>query len=383
MNMGGIIAGAIGGGAQAAQGMAQQQLQDESKLNLAQKFSDIDEMRQQRVAESNAKLERQGYKNKLQDTEDFTQSNFSNQLERTKQTKQADADIDLETSKKKLAIETDEVKKRGGDKSYLDALRGIASANRIPESSLSNAQAALARFELENKQEMLAARKLMSSDDPVKQEEGKKKLAALTYATNRSDSDIVGGAKVYEGLAKAAMSELESPDYLMMKDGPEKEARKAEIMGRTKMYNQNAAALLGGMADRRGAGGLIDSNKQTAPGDDPLGLRPKPKGPAAIEAASSAPAAGAATMPQIPGASATSLPAATPEGKALDEARARVATLEKQLQGYGSRQRAADPQGFERVQQQFKAAQQGLSSAQTNWNGAQPQMPPAFRYPSP
>lgn len=291
MNWGGIIAGAIGGGARAAGQMAEGQIEDKRKLDMAKQLSDLDEMRQRRIAEFSSNLEREGHKARLQDTEDFAQKNFPNQLERVKQTKTAESDIELETAGKKINLETEAVKARGNDKSYLSALRNVAAAQRVPESSLATAQAALVRFELYSKKQMFEARKLMASEKPEEQERGKRMLSALVMGT-RSDSDTVQAAKIYEGMAKTKRAELESTDFLTMKEGPEKEAARREIMQQAQAYEQSAAALLGNMADRRG---IVDREKSPAVdlGDDPLGLR-KAKPATTATATTAATAQGAA-----------------------------------------------------------------------------------------
>jgi hypothetical protein len=59
-NWGGIIAGALGGVAGAAQGMAQGAIEDERRLTIAQQLSDMEEQRQQRIAEASELRRRAG-----------------------------------------------------------------------------------------------------------------------------------------------------------------------------------------------------------------------------------------------------------------------------------------------------------------------------------
>ena len=60
-DVGGIIASALAGGAGAAQDMAKGYIDDERKTTVAQQLSDIEEKRQQRIAQA-AEVTRRGGK---------------------------------------------------------------------------------------------------------------------------------------------------------------------------------------------------------------------------------------------------------------------------------------------------------------------------------
>lgn len=341
MNWGGIIAGAMGGGAAQANEMATQQVDSKNKLNLAKQLSDIDEARQMRVAERGAALDREGNKNKLQDTEDFSQKNFPNQLNRATTTKQAESKIDLETARQKGEQDAADLVKRASDPSYLKSVKALAAANRAPPSALESAQAEAVRFDLQNKKAIASARQDIASGDPAKVESGRRTLAALVMG-QRSDSDMVGAAKVWEGLAKAARSELESPDFMMMKDGPEKESRKAEIMLRAQEAEQSARDVLSGMANNRG---LINTNTPAAGGDDPLGLRKTAAGKPGTPAA--------AASPTGPASAATAAPAAPaytpPPDSVVGKYRAQVAEREAKIAASKNAEAQQAAQAFEQV----------------------------------
>lgn len=59
MDWGGIIAGALGGGAQAAQGMAQNAIEQQNKLDAAKVVSDLEEAKTQRAAQFQSNLARE------------------------------------------------------------------------------------------------------------------------------------------------------------------------------------------------------------------------------------------------------------------------------------------------------------------------------------
>lgn len=321
MNWGGIIAGALGGGAQAAGAMASDQIDKTNKLDLAKQMSDIDEARQMRVAEASQRLARTTHQQTLQDTEDFAQRNIANQVGRAVKIKKAEGEVELEQAGAKADLETKKLIERASNQEYLKSIKAIALANRAPPSALEAAQAEAARFHLENEKAILKARQDIASGDPAKVESGKRTLAALVLGT-RSDADVVGAAKVWEGLAKAASAELESTDFMTMKEGPEKEARKAEIMARVREANQSARDILSGMATNRG---LVNGATPAVPANRPPLSSFGPAQPPA--AGASAPGAAPGAAPAAGGASTYVPPADSVVGKY----RAEVAKREQEL----------------------------------------------------
>lgn len=99
----------------------------------------------------------------------------------------------------------------------------------------------------------------------------------------------------------------------------------------------------------------------------------QPSSPAQRSGTAPAPRAQAAA----PAPAAPSAPAEPPEGPRLDAARQRAAAVYQALQRYGSRQRAADPQGFERTRQAYDQAKVELDAAERAWAAvAEQAMPP-------
>lgn len=129
-------------------------------------------------------------------------------------------------------------------------------------------------------------------------------------------------------------------------------------------------AMLQGQINRLQAG--IDAAK----GAQQPSPAAAPKPPAAPT-----PTAAAAQMRPAPTRATTAIDAA---GMKLDAARQAMAQARATLQGYGLRQREADPQGFMQAQAAVQAAQQALQAADAEYQQSIPSMSAAFgRYPKP
>lgn len=132
MNWGGILAGAIGGGAQAVQQQAQGYIDDERKLNVAAELSRMEEEKANRLADANiARTEASDLR--LNDpTSPHQQYRLTNKKAELQATSESDIARDRAIVAGRLKAEREDVVAKGGDKAYLDATKKIKMANVVP-----------------------------------------------------------------------------------------------------------------------------------------------------------------------------------------------------------------------------------------------------------
>ena len=291
---GGIIAGAVGGGAQVVGQQANAMIEDQRKLSIAEQLAALDEARQMRV------MEAQG-----QQQSKFADEQVGRQSKAAAAERQAgfdfkvanqDAEIGMATKAGKAAseIEKAEMISKGKDPAYLSAVQALARAQKTPESAGSLAQAALASFELDQKRQLAKDQQaLVDASTPEEEDAARKRIAARTGASTKSYSDMVKAADSYRLLAKAAQDQLNSPDFMTLPP-QEQDVQRARIQQDVQRYNAAAASVLDTAAGKRlGTSSLAGA----APaGGQPLDLSQfDPSKRKAAEGAARAPAAPAAT----------------------------------------------------------------------------------------
>ena len=132
--LGGILAGALGGGAAAAQGMAQGAIEDERRLSISEQLSRMEEARQMRIAEANEVRRRAG-----------RQADIDQDITNAPRVAESQAASASTVARAKNTVDNEDVISRGSDPAYLKAKKAEANASRAdPQyspSELANAEA--------------------------------------------------------------------------------------------------------------------------------------------------------------------------------------------------------------------------------------------------
>lgn len=271
--IGGIIAGAIGGAAGVIGEQAKAGLEDERKLELAGRLSQIDELRQKRIAEHNADLQVRTAAKVRDDTlaHETNPDTIKAKLGAVEQTAEGTVAIDEKLAPRKQALAAGQVSAEekarreaviasGSDPKYLAALAAVAKASKPPESAATAAEAALRNFELRQKQaavaDLDALMKATEAGDTAAANAARKRIALRVEVTQDAGvrpSDKVKAADVYMGLAKTAQAELASTDFLTL-PADEQAARRAEIMADVAKYKAMAEAGAAAVLDPSTAG---------------------------------------------------------------------------------------------------------------------------------
>lgn len=158
---GGIIAGALGGGAQAVGQIAEGQIQNNQRLDLAREMSTIDEQKQLRIAQANETMRRdanaydttgQGGTNKLDFQARSTAQNNTADVKKASDMIPVEAERAGAVTKATNTAATAATIENGANPAFLSAVRALESAK---ESSGTRASAALASAEAQLKGEQL------------------------------------------------------------------------------------------------------------------------------------------------------------------------------------------------------------------------------------
>lgn len=288
-NIGGIIAGAIGGAAGVVGEQARAGLEQDRRLELAGKLSEIDELRAKRIAEHGADLQVKTAAKVRDDTlaHETSPGTIAAKLGAVEQTASGTLAIDEKLAPRKQSLAAgqvaaeekarrDSVIASGSDPRYLSALAAVARANKPPESAASLAEAALRNFELGEKKaafkDLQALTAAVEKGDTAAADAVRKRIATRVEVTQDAGvrpGDKVKAADVYMGLAKTAQAELSSPDFMTL-PAEEQDAKRAQIMADVSRYRALAEA---------GAAAVLDpTGKAAAPKAAP-GAAPTPGKP--------------------------------------------------------------------------------------------------------
>lgn len=214
---GGIISGALQGGAQAVGTIAQGAIEDERRVNVAQQLSQMDEEKQKRISEYNQDL---AYKGKLRET-DRNGDLYKNQLG----AKQDESDIQVAAHRQQVKnnadVAAEDQRAFGTDKARQAGVRAEANAKETDSMraahQASAAQASVMTSKLRQEvgrtrdiyavQDQLAA---MAPDDPGRGDV-EQKLSVL-MGTNKSKQDLYRDSSAIQAANAKLQTLLNGPD---------------------------------------------------------------------------------------------------------------------------------------------------------------------------
>jgi hypothetical protein len=270
---GGIIAGALGGGANAVGQIAEGQIEKTNKVDLAKQISEIDEMKQQRLAQANETLRRsanaydttgEGGEQKLAFEGKKTAQANTAALEQSRAQIPIDAERTAAVGKATADVATASTIEQGSNPAFIKAVRALESAK---ESSSTRAGAALASAEAALKGEQLRdfkdlrneydAVKLLQNDASLNDEQRAREIAKHQQnidlikqknTAGKGAADINGVAANAANLIKLADAAELNGDPVLAKQYRAQAAEMSTGAGAKKLPNSNIAGVGGAKA---------------------------------------------------------------------------------------------------------------------------------------
>lgn len=277
MGFGGIIAGALGGGAQAAGQIADTQIAQNQKMDMARMEQQLALERmqaQERIRQSGVLAENSGPIGEAKaaqvgrETAARVGGETTGLVSRYQQLTPLEVERQKQLDKGKVDTEIDATKRRGADKDYLTAEQRLTDAK---ESSATKASAAASTYKLgrekiiDQLRDQLAEQRSMGNEDAAKMIE--QQISALSGGGGKNFSDVASVMKTFENMAAAEEAPLKDP--IAAAQMPEDEKKRRQENARE--YRQMAATIGSDVSGKRGV------NSQPA-GGPPKGGAPYQEG---------------------------------------------------------------------------------------------------------
>ena len=259
MGFGGIIAGALGGGAQAVGQIADTQIAQNQKMDMARMEQQLALERmqaQERIRQSGVLAENSGPIGEAKaaqvgrETAARVKSETTGLMSRYQQLTPLEVERQKQLDKGKVDTEIDATKRRGADSDYLKSERALADAK---ESSATRASAASSNYELGRKKAVDALRDKLSEAraTPGMEDQAKvleQQISALSGGGGKNFSDVASVMKTFENMAAAEEAPLKDPIAAAQMPDDEKKRRQANA----REYRQMAATIGSDVSGKRG-----------------------------------------------------------------------------------------------------------------------------------
>lgn len=160
--------------------------------------------------------------------------------------------------------EMNKVKDQAGDPAFVKAVKTLTDAK---ESSAAKAQAAAAMFDLDQKKLVANYRRVLENEaDPEARKQIQQQIQDLSGGSSKSFGDVVTAGNAFRMMANNLRDQLKN-------DPPSTDAELNDIKQRIKLYEQQAAEILGAAVDRRMGPGTVRASETRAPYPDGTELK--------------------------------------------------------------------------------------------------------------
>ncbi len=273
--LGGLIAGALKGAAEGYQTYAKGEMENQQKLDYQTKLTQLLEEKERRVAEFQANL---GVETKKREVKEVAPLQAAADVNRTRLVGAAETDVLTDREKRKIneidPLKTASDAKREGALTeargaaerknlgaYADdpgARAGVRAKAADQEGPAAKTTAAAASFELAQKKAIADLRKKLSeTTDPDQRTLFDQQIRDLSGGSSKSYSDMVTAGDAFRKLADNLRRQLKD-------DPPDTQEEAEQIRARIRMYEDQAANVLGTTVGKR-LGGDAAKPKAGAP----------------------------------------------------------------------------------------------------------------------